>query len=111
MIDSLQEQVSNAKDKLLRLMSASQSCEDQNMDSSATNLNSSSTQTTELQSDGPSSSSLPQRVAKSQLSPPHLTAAAVCTTPRHAAVGASRRSELLKPQDGFLPAPSRCVCG
>ncbi|XP_053296679.1 probable G-protein coupled receptor 156 [Pleuronectes platessa] len=76
-IDSLQEQVGNAKDKLLRLMSASQSCEDQNMDSSATNLNSSSTQTTELQSDGPSSSSLPQRVAKSQLSPPHLTAAAV----------------------------------
>nr|XP_019945215.1 PREDICTED: probable G-protein coupled receptor 156 [Paralichthys olivaceus] len=74
-IDSLQEQVSNAKDKLLRLMSASQSCED--MDSSATNLNSSSTQTTELQSDGPSSSSLPQRDAKSQLSPPHLTAAAV----------------------------------
>ncbi|XP_062257840.1 probable G-protein coupled receptor 156 [Platichthys flesus] len=76
-IDSLQEQVGNAKDKLLRLMSASQSGEDQNMDSSATNLNSSSTQTTELQSDGPSSSSLPQRVAKSQLSPPHLTAAAV----------------------------------
>ncbi|KAG7215815.1 hypothetical protein INR49_021938 [Caranx melampygus] len=72
-IDSLQEQVNNAKDKLLRLMSASQPCEDQDMDSSATNLNSSSTQTTELQSDGPSSSSLPQRDTKSQLSPPHLT--------------------------------------
>ncbi|XP_040914026.1 probable G-protein coupled receptor 156 isoform X2 [Toxotes jaculatrix] len=49
-IDSLQEQVNNAKDKLLRLMSASQPCEDQDMDSSSTNLNSSSTQTTELQS-------------------------------------------------------------
>ncbi|XP_029314394.1 LOW QUALITY PROTEIN: probable G-protein coupled receptor 156 [Cottoperca gobio] len=70
-IDSLQEQVNNAKDKLLRLMSASQPAED--MDSSNTNLNSSSTQTTELQSDGPSSSSLPQRVTKSQLSPPHLS--------------------------------------
>ncbi|XP_023271712.1 probable G-protein coupled receptor 156 [Seriola lalandi dorsalis] len=76
-IDSLQEQVNNAKDKLLRLMSASQPCNDQDMDSSATNLNSSSTQTTALQSDGPSSSSLPQRDTKSQLSPPHLTAAAV----------------------------------
>ncbi|XP_071332342.1 probable G-protein coupled receptor 156 isoform X2 [Trachinotus anak] len=79
-IDSLQEQVNNAKDKLLRLMSASQLCEDQDMDSSATNLNSSSTQTTELQSDGPSSSSLPQRDTKSQLSPPHLTAAAVSSS-------------------------------
>lgn len=77
MIDSLQEQVNNAKDKLLRLMSASQPCEDQDMDSSATNLNSSSTQTTELQSDGPSSSSLPQRDTKPQLSHPHLTAAAL----------------------------------
>ncbi|XP_018533788.1 LOW QUALITY PROTEIN: probable G-protein coupled receptor 156 [Lates calcarifer] len=74
-IDSLQEQVNNAKDKLLRLMSASQPCED--MDSSATNLNSSSTQTTELQSDGPSSSSLPHRETKSQLSSPRLTPAAV----------------------------------
>ncbi|KAE8299217.1 putative G-protein coupled receptor 156 [Larimichthys crocea] len=82
-IDSLQEQVSNAKDKLLRLMSASRPPEDQDLDSSNTNLNSSSTQTTELQSDGPSSSSssLPQRDTKSQLSPshpaPHLAAAAV----------------------------------
>ncbi|XP_073329481.1 probable G-protein coupled receptor 156 [Pagrus major] len=80
-IDSLQEQVSNAKDKLLRLMSASQPPEDQDMDSSNTNLNSSSTQTTELQSDGPSLSSLPQREIKSRLSlpypSPHLTSAAV----------------------------------
>lgn len=68
MIDSLQEQVSNAKDKLLRLMSASQPSEEQDMDSSNTNLNSSSTQTTEVQSDGPSVSSLPQRDCK----PPHL---------------------------------------
>lgn len=51
--------MSNAKDKLLRLMSASQPSED--MDSSNTNLNSSSTHTTEVQSDGPSVSSLPQR--------------------------------------------------
>lgn len=72
-IDSLQEQVNNAKDKLLRLMSTSQSPEDPDMDSSATNLNSSSTHTTEIQSD----SSLPQRDSKSQFSPSHLTAAAV----------------------------------
>ncbi|XP_034740509.1 probable G-protein coupled receptor 156 [Etheostoma cragini] len=72
-IDSLQEQVHNAKDKLLRLMSASRPHEDQDMDSSNTNLNSSSTQTTELQSDGPSSSSLPQKDTKSQLLPPHLS--------------------------------------
>ncbi|XP_076603300.1 putative G-protein coupled receptor 156 [Chaetodon auriga] len=78
-IDSLQEQVSNAKDKLLRLMSASQSPEDQDMDSSNTNLNSSSTQTMELQSDGPSSSSsLPQRDTESRLSQPHVS-------PHHAA--------------------------
>lgn len=73
MIDSLQEQVNNAKGKLLRLMSASQPPEDQDLDSSNTNLNSSSTQTTELHSDGPSSSSLPQRDTKSPLSPPHLS--------------------------------------
>ncbi|XP_056292826.1 probable G-protein coupled receptor 156 isoform X2 [Pseudoliparis swirei] len=62
-IDGLQEQVNNAKDKLLRLMSASRRPEDQDLDSSDANLNSTSTQTTELQSDGPSSSSssLPQR--------------------------------------------------
>ncbi|XP_051259440.1 probable G-protein coupled receptor 156 [Dicentrarchus labrax] len=84
-IDSLQEQVSNAKDKLLRLMSASQPApEDQDMDSSNTNLNSSCTQTTEIQSDGPSSSSLPQRDTKSQFLPsnlsPHLTAAAASSS-------------------------------
>ncbi|KAM6978757.1 uncharacterized protein gpr156 [Tautogolabrus adspersus] len=73
-IDSLQEQVNNAKDKLLRLMSASQPPDDQDMDSSNTNLNSSSTQTTELQSDRISSSSLPQSDTKSRLSPPPLTA-------------------------------------
>ncbi|XP_038576623.1 probable G-protein coupled receptor 156 [Micropterus salmoides] len=72
-IDSLQEQVNNAKDKLLRLMSASRHPDDQDMDSSNTILNSSSTQTTELRSDSPSSSSLPQRDAKSQHSPPHLS--------------------------------------
>lgn len=79
-IDSLQEQVSNAKDKLLRLMSASQPSEEQDMDSSNTILNSTSTQTTDLQSDGPCASSLPQRDSKSQLPlpqvSPHLTAVA-----------------------------------
>ncbi|CAJ1079556.1 probable G-protein coupled receptor 156 isoform X1 [Xyrichtys novacula] len=74
-IDSLQEQVNNAKDKLLRLMSASQPPEDQDTESSNTNLNSSSTQTTELQSDWMSSSSLPQKDALSQLSPLPPTAA------------------------------------
>uniref|UniRef100_A0A673AZN2 G protein-coupled receptor 156 n=1 Tax=Sphaeramia orbicularis TaxID=375764 RepID=A0A673AZN2_9TELE len=82
-IDSLQEQVSNAKDKLLRLMSASQPMEDQDMDSSTTNLNSSSTQTTELQSDG-QSCSLPQKDSKSRPSPldisPCLDAAVTVST-------------------------------
>ncbi|XP_076015264.1 putative G-protein coupled receptor 156 isoform X2 [Genypterus blacodes] len=64
-IDSLQEQVNNAKDKLLRLMSVSQTHKDQQIDSSA-NLNSSSTQTTLLQFEG-LSSSLPQRAVASLL--------------------------------------------
>lgn len=68
-IDSLQEQVSNAKEKLLRLMSASQPSEEPDMDSSTTNLNSSSTQTTEVQSDGPSVSSLFQRDCNPPASP------------------------------------------
>uniref|UniRef100_A0A8C6U0C3 G protein-coupled receptor 156 n=1 Tax=Neogobius melanostomus TaxID=47308 RepID=A0A8C6U0C3_9GOBI len=68
-IDSLQEQVNNAKEKLLRLMSTSQMLNpnlDQDMSSSTTNLHSSSTQTTELLSDGPC---LPQRDSKSVISP------------------------------------------
>ncbi|XP_067372801.1 probable G-protein coupled receptor 156 isoform X2 [Channa argus] len=80
-IDSLQEQVNNAKDKLLRLMSASQPPEDPDKDSSVTNLNSSSTQTTEIQSEGPPSS-LPQRDSKSLL-PPHLTPGAVVPSSAH----------------------------
>ncbi|KAJ8013172.1 hypothetical protein DPEC_G00050520 [Dallia pectoralis] len=52
-IDSLQEQVKNAKDKLLRLMTNSHPQEDQELDSSTTNLQSSSTQTTEVHSDCP----------------------------------------------------------
>ncbi|KAM9851225.1 putative G-protein coupled receptor 156 [Aulostomus maculatus] len=71
-IDSLQEQVNNAKDKLLRLMSASQPSEDQDVDSASTALNSPSTQTTEIQSHSPSAS-LPQRDTPSVLSPPHLS--------------------------------------
>lgn len=72
-IDSLQEQVNNAKEKLLRLMSASQILNpnlDQDMASSATNLHSSSTQTTELLSDGPC---LPQRDSRSITSPGDLS--------------------------------------
>ncbi|KAM4731940.1 putative G-protein coupled receptor 156 isoform 1-T1 [Anableps anableps] len=68
-IDSLQEQVNNAKDKLLRLMTASQPLGDQDVDSSGTHLNSSSTQTTELQSEGSSSSCSPRRDTKSRLLP------------------------------------------
>lgn len=80
MIDSLQEQVSNAKEKLLHLVATSQPPEDQDLDSSNTNLNSSSTQTTELHYDGPCASSLPQRDAESQPwqprpAPPFATAA------------------------------------
>lgn len=85
-IDSLQEQVSNAKDKLLRLMATSQTADDQDLDSSNTNLNSISTQTTELQSEGLGASSLPQRDAESQLSQsclssPFATAAESMTPP------------------------------
>uniref|UniRef100_A0A096M0Q7 G protein-coupled receptor 156 n=1 Tax=Poecilia formosa TaxID=48698 RepID=A0A096M0Q7_POEFO len=69
-IDSLQEQVNNAKDKLLRLMTASQPLGDQDVDSSAAYLNSSSTQTTELPSEGSSSSCLSQGDTKSRRLPP-----------------------------------------
>ncbi|XP_038124482.1 probable G-protein coupled receptor 156 [Cyprinodon tularosa] len=69
-IDSLQEQVNNAKDKLLRLMTASQPIVDQDVDSSTTKFNSSSTQATEVQSEGTSSSSVSQRDAKSRILPP-----------------------------------------
>ncbi|XP_077435190.1 putative G-protein coupled receptor 156 isoform X1 [Vanacampus margaritifer] len=64
-IDSLQEQVSNAKDKLLRLVSASQTSDEQEAD----NLQSSSTQTTELQS-CQLPASLPHNDVKSRLSHP-----------------------------------------
>ncbi|XP_029937174.1 probable G-protein coupled receptor 156 [Myripristis murdjan] len=80
-IDSLQEQVNNAKDKLLRLMSASQPHDEHEMDSSSTNLNSSSTQTTVVPSECPSSP-LPQRETESLLSASHTTTAtASCDIP------------------------------
>ncbi|XP_072300621.1 probable G-protein coupled receptor 156 isoform X1 [Eucyclogobius newberryi] len=72
-IDSLQEQVKNAKEKLLRLVSTSQILSpnlDQDMFSSTTNLHSSCTQTTELLSEGPS---LLQRDSKSSSSPGDLS--------------------------------------
>ncbi|XP_058249142.1 probable G-protein coupled receptor 156 isoform X2 [Hemibagrus wyckioides] len=63
-INSLQEQVTNAKDKLLRLMSGHLQ-DEREMDSSTTNLNSSSTQTTVVPPEPPASP-LPIR----ELSPP-----------------------------------------
>uniref|UniRef100_A0A3B3Z8R7 G-protein coupled receptors family 3 profile domain-containing protein n=1 Tax=Periophthalmus magnuspinnatus TaxID=409849 RepID=A0A3B3Z8R7_9GOBI len=84
-IDSLQEQVKNAKEKLLRLMSASQILApnlDQDMSSSTTNLHSSSTQTTELLSEDPS---LLQRDCNSRISPdtlcPLLTSSVLPSSP------------------------------
>lgn len=52
-IDSLQEQVNNAKDKLLKLMTVSHPLDEVEMDSSNTNLNSTSTQTTVVSADSP----------------------------------------------------------
>lgn len=52
-IDSLQEQVNNAKDKLLKLMTANHPLDEGEMDSSNTNLNSTSTQTTVVSPDSP----------------------------------------------------------
>ncbi|KAA0715978.1 G-protein coupled receptor 156 [Triplophysa tibetana] len=52
-IDSLQEQVNNAKDKLLKLMTVSHPLDDGEMDSSNTNLNSTSTQTTVVSPNSP----------------------------------------------------------
>lgn len=52
-IDSLQEQVNNAKDKLLKLMTVSHPLDEGEMDSSNTNLNSTSTQTTVVSPDSP----------------------------------------------------------
>ncbi|KAM7380370.1 hypothetical protein PAMP_003672 [Pampus punctatissimus] len=97
-IDSLQEQVNNAKDKLLRLMSTSQPPGEQDMDSSATNLNSCYTQTTQLQTDSPSSS-LPQKDTKSRLSLPHLS-------PPLTAVAVSSSSNTLS---SSAPAPSSTI--
>ncbi|XP_067264848.1 probable G-protein coupled receptor 156 isoform X1 [Chanodichthys erythropterus] len=52
-IDSLQEQVNNAKDKLLKLMTTNHPLDEGEMDSSNTNLNSTSTQTTVVSPDSP----------------------------------------------------------
>ncbi|KAB5577339.1 hypothetical protein PHYPO_G00208710 [Pangasianodon hypophthalmus] len=59
-INSLQEQVKNAKDKLLKLMSVGHLQDEREMDSSTTNLNSSSTQTTVVPPEPPASP-LPMR--------------------------------------------------
>ncbi|KAK3569414.1 hypothetical protein QTP86_029322 [Hemibagrus guttatus] len=69
-INSLQEQVTNAKDKLLRLMSGHLQ-DEREMDSSTTNLNSSSTQTTVVPPEPPASP-LPMRemTPPTALSPP-----------------------------------------
>ncbi|XP_024141676.1 probable G-protein coupled receptor 156 [Oryzias melastigma] len=75
-IESLQEQVNSAKDKLLWLMTESRPPRERVMDRSDTNLNSSSTQTMGLQSEDPSSS-LSQLDMKSRLSSCHVTPAPV----------------------------------
>ncbi|XP_030643469.1 probable G-protein coupled receptor 156 [Chanos chanos] len=66
-IDSLQEQVNNAKDKLVKLMSVTQPQEEQEMDSSITNLHSSSTQMTVVLPESPPT--LNQQ-GDSEMSPP-----------------------------------------
>ncbi|XP_053483862.1 probable G-protein coupled receptor 156 [Ictalurus furcatus] len=71
-INSLQEQVKNAKDKLLKLMSVGHLQDEREMDSSTTNLNSSSTQTTVVPPEPPASP-LPMR----EVTPP----AALSTPP------------------------------
>ncbi|KAK7939259.1 hypothetical protein WMY93_002585 [Mugilogobius chulae] len=89
-IDSLQEQVNNAKEKLLRLMSASQILAPNlhhGMCSSTTNLHSSSTQTTELPSEGPSlfqrdSKSRNSLVDLSPLTSPVLPSSPALTAPK-----------------------------
>ncbi|KAI5106851.1 putative G-protein coupled receptor 156, partial [Silurus meridionalis] len=70
-INSLQEQVKNAKDKLLKLMSVGHLQDEREMDSSTTNLNSSSTQTTVIPPEPPASP-LPMREAilSAAISPP-----------------------------------------
>lgn len=70
-INSLQEQVTNAKDKLLKLMSVGHLQDEREMDSSTTNLNSSSTQTTVVPPEPPASP-LPMRevIPPAALSPP-----------------------------------------
>ncbi|KAG9271690.1 putative G-protein coupled receptor 156 [Astyanax mexicanus] len=70
-IDSLQEQVNNAKDKLLKLMSVGHLQDDRELDSSNTNLNSCSTQTTVVPLDAPPSPLPdPEPSPSAALSPP-----------------------------------------
>ncbi|KAK2905288.1 hypothetical protein Q8A67_007087 [Cirrhinus molitorella] len=69
-IDSLQEQVNNAKDKLLKLMTVSQPLEEGEMDSSNTNLNSTSTQTTVVSPDSPTLMKYSEVAPVRALSPP-----------------------------------------
>ncbi len=69
-IDSLQEQVNNAKDKLLKLMTASHPLDEGEMDSSNTNLNSTSTQTTVVSPDSPTLMKYSEVAPTRVLSPP-----------------------------------------
>ncbi|KAL0183824.1 hypothetical protein M9458_019520 [Cirrhinus mrigala] len=69
-IDSLQEQVNNAKDKLLKLMTASHPLDEGEMDSSNTNLNSTSTQTTVVSPDSPTLMKYSEVAPTRALSPP-----------------------------------------
>ncbi len=69
-IDSLQEQVNNAKDKLLKLMTSSHPLDEGEMDSSNTNLNSTSTQTTVVSPDSPTLMKYSEVAPTRVLSPP-----------------------------------------
>ncbi|XP_016377648.1 probable G-protein coupled receptor 156 [Sinocyclocheilus rhinocerous] len=69
-IDSLQEQVNNAKDKLLKLMTASHPLDEGEMGSSNTNLNSTSTQTTVVSPDSPTLIKYSEVAPTRVLSPP-----------------------------------------
>ncbi|XP_062861792.1 probable G-protein coupled receptor 156 [Trichomycterus rosablanca] len=99
-IDSLQEQVNNAKDKLLKLMSVSHLQDEREMNSSTTNLNSSSTQTTVVAPE-PSPSPLPIReeiTLSVAFLPPHYKPPAAIPS------SSSSASAYETPPEGLPPA-------
>ncbi|XP_071004719.1 probable G-protein coupled receptor 156 [Oncorhynchus clarkii lewisi] len=108
-IDSLQEQVNNAKDKLLCLMSSSHPHEDQEIDSSTTNLHSSFTQTIVVQSDC-LPTPLPHRdIAEPPLSSPTFSAPPMSAPPTTSAIytpsSDSPSAPLSTPPPDLYPPP------